>query len=75
MTDYKNLTAGELAVGIAETRQAIGRANSLIEKIAALGAQRPAIWSALADSTSRLRTRLTDDLDALEKAFEEIKDN
>jgi hypothetical protein len=69
MVDYKTLTVGELAAGIAETRAAIERATALIEKIGKLGAQKPAVWAALADSTARLREHLTDDIDALEKAL------
>jgi hypothetical protein len=71
MADYKNLTAGDLGKGIAETRAALKRANELIEKVGLLGAEKPSIWAALADSTARLREHLEEDLASLEKALTE----
>jgi hypothetical protein len=70
MADYTNLTVDDLAEGIDKTRAAIERANKLIERVGGLGAQSPAIWAALLESTERLRTHLHADLDALEKALE-----
>jgi hypothetical protein len=66
---YDNLTAGELAQGIAETRNALERGRKTIEKIATLGAQKPRLWADTAESIARLSEHLRSDLKALEDAM------
>ena len=62
-------TASDLSKGIHETEQAIRRAEAFIEKLRTAGANRPAIWAALADSTMRLRDHLIDEIQSLEAAL------
>jgi len=69
MSDYPKVTVQEHAKGISDTRDAIQRAQRVIERLGLAGAKRPAIWATLSDSTIRLRDHLIDDLDKLEAAL------
>ncbi len=66
---YTGLTVGDVLTGIRETKEAIKRADALIEKAGELGVRRPAALGVMAESTFKLRDHLKEDLAALEKAL------
>jgi hypothetical protein len=67
--DY--LTVGDVLTAFHETREALKRAEALLEKVSELGVRKPAALGVMAESTFKLRDHLNEDLAALEKAFAE----
>jgi hypothetical protein len=69
MTDYSNLSVGDVLKGIHETQGAIKRASDLLEKIREAGIEKPAALGLIAESTFKMKDHLLQDLADLETAL------
>jgi hypothetical protein len=73
MTDYKNLKGREILQGIHETQNSIKKADQLLQRAVKAEAVPPSALGLLAESTSRLRLHLSEDLRALEDALNKLR--